>query len=342
MKISIAMATYNGARFLREQLDSIAAQTLLPYELVICDDGSTDTTLEIAEQFAKEVNFPVRIYQNESNLGFADNFLKAASLCEGDWIAFSDQDDVWLPHKLASVSRRFNDGVLLVLHSADLVDASLKANGKRWPDIKKDFIAEPLQNRPWWTPAGFTQCVSAELIRNYSWQIRPNDFHYPGKMQAHDKWTYLLANSLGRVAYIEESLALYRRHEETVTGSYSNTIRGRLADAKGRGASHYVMMSKISHEYANILSLFVKSEFDDAKLMSAIKYYQFLSHGLEWRAKLHSAAGLNEKFPAFLRLLQSGAYGNSIGNGLGFKAFLKDFIALTIPYCNSLNYTAKK
>lgn len=112
--------------------------------------------LEIAGQFAKEVSFPVRIYQNESNLGFADNFLKAASLCEGDWIAFSDQDDIWLPHKLATVSRRFNDGVLLVLHSADLVDASLKANGKRWPDIKKDFIAEPLQNRPWWTTAGFT------------------------------------------------------------------------------------------------------------------------------------------------------------------------------------------
>jgi glycosyltransferase involved in cell wall biosynthesis len=113
------MATYNGARFLREQLDSIATQTLLPYELVICDDGSTDATLEIAGQFAKEVSFPVRIYQNESNLGFADNFLKAASLCEGDWIAFSDQDDIWLPHKLATVSRRFNDGVLLVLHPAE-------------------------------------------------------------------------------------------------------------------------------------------------------------------------------------------------------------------------------
>ena len=140
MNISIAMATYNGAKFLREQLDSIAAQTLPPYELVICDDGSTDSTLAIAREFAKEVNFPVRIYLNEHNLGFADNFLKAASLCEGDWIAFSDQDDVWLPHKLATVSRRFNDGVLLVLHSSDLVDASLKANCKRWPDKKKNFI----------------------------------------------------------------------------------------------------------------------------------------------------------------------------------------------------------
>lgn len=342
MRISIAMATYNGAKFLREQLDSIAAQTLSPFELVICDDGSTDSTLEIARQFAKEVNFAVRIYQNKRNLGYADNFLKAASLCEGDWIAFSDQDDVWLPHKLATVSRQFNDGVLLVLHSAELVDASLKASGKRWPDIKKDFIAGPLQNRPWWTPAGFTQCVSAELIRNYSGQIRPNDFHYPGKMQAHDKWTYLLANSLGRVVYIEESLALYRRHEETVTGSYLNTFRGRLEEAKSRGSVHYMMMSKISHEYATTLSLFVKNEFDNANLKSAIKYYQFLSLGLEMRAKLHSTAGLYEKFPAFLRLLQSGAYGNSIGNGFGFKAFLKDFIMLITPRCNSLSYMVKK
>lgn len=274
MKISIAMATYNGAKFLREQLDSIAAQTLPPCELVICDDGSTDSTLEIAGQFAKEVNFPVRIYQNEINLGFADNFLKAASLCEGDWIAFSDQDDVWLPHKLATVSRRFNDGVLLVLHSADLVDASLKASGKRWPDIRSDFIAKPLQNRPWWTTPGFTQCVSAELIRNYSWQIRPNNFHDPEKIQAHDQWVYFLANSFGRVAYIEESLALYRRHEGAVTGSYLNTFRGRLEEARERGSSHYMMMSKISHEYAHTLSLFVKNGFDDTQLSLAIEYYQ--------------------------------------------------------------------
>lgn len=328
MKISIAMATYNGARFLREQLDSIATQTLLPYELVICDDGSTDATLEIAGQFAKEVSFLVRIYKNDKNLGYADNFLKAASLCEGDWIAFSDQDDVWLPHKLATVSRQFRDGVLLVLHSAELVDAALNPSGKRWPDLKKDRVVEPLQNRPWWTPAGFTQCVSAELIRNYSWQSRPHDFNYPEKLQAHDEWTYFLANSLGRIAYIKESLALYRRHENAVTGSYNSSFGDRLKGAKAAGTNHYMMLSRIAGEYVATLSKFKNQDETFPKSQTAANYYKWLSDRLVLRSKLHADAGLLKRLSIFLRLCHSGAYGSSVGKGLGIKALLKDFVAL--------------
>ena len=94
LKLSVAMATYNGERFLEQQLLSIARQIRLPDEMVVSDDGSNDGTIDILERFATNAPFPVRIYRNLNPLGYGDNFLKAASLCDGDLIAFSDQDDV--------------------------------------------------------------------------------------------------------------------------------------------------------------------------------------------------------------------------------------------------------
>jgi glycosyltransferase involved in cell wall biosynthesis len=81
MKVSIALATYNGDRWLREQFDSLARQTLLPGELVIRDDQSTDRTLEVVEQFASEAPFPIRVIRNDTRLGFADNFMRALRNC---------------------------------------------------------------------------------------------------------------------------------------------------------------------------------------------------------------------------------------------------------------------
>ena len=98
--ISVAMCTYNGSRFLAEQLKSIAEQTLLPCELIVCDDGSTDSTSEIVRIFAEAAPFPVRFIRNEQTLGSTNNFAKAVCLCRGDAIALCDQDDVWRKDKL--------------------------------------------------------------------------------------------------------------------------------------------------------------------------------------------------------------------------------------------------
>ena len=112
--ISVAMCTYNGERYLREQLESIASQTRLPDELVICDDRSTDSTAEIIRNFADLAPFPVRFNLNPVNLGGAakgitKNFEQACRLCTGDLIAFCDQDDVWLPQKLARMAQTMEE-----------------------------------------------------------------------------------------------------------------------------------------------------------------------------------------------------------------------------------------
>jgi len=128
--VSIALATWNGARFLRDQLASYECQTILPTELVISDDGSTDRTLEILAEFARSATFPVRILSGGERLGFADNFFRAANACTSQFIAFSDQDDVWLPKKLeeASADCRKDDSCL-TLHTSTLTDENLVPKG---------------------------------------------------------------------------------------------------------------------------------------------------------------------------------------------------------------------
>ena len=105
---SIALCTYNGERFLSQQLESLAAQTILPDELVICDDASSDSSLRILEDFAQKAPFIVRIFKNPKNLGYIKNFEKAIGLCSMDVIFLSDHDDYWESEKLNQVLKVFD------------------------------------------------------------------------------------------------------------------------------------------------------------------------------------------------------------------------------------------
>src|SRR3712207_5958138 len=129
---SVAMCTYNGARFLGAQLASVAAQTRTPDELVVCDDRSTDETARVVRDFAKSAPFPVRLHVNEENLGSTRNFERAVSMCEGDLIALCDQDDVWLPQKLARLEEEFarDASALAVFSDAGVVDEEARPAGQ--------------------------------------------------------------------------------------------------------------------------------------------------------------------------------------------------------------------
>ena len=123
--ISIAMATYNGEKFLEQQLQSLSKQTRLPAELVVCDDASGDATVDIVTRFSKTAPFPVKLVVNEQRLGWRGNFLKAASLCTSEYIAFCDQDDIWLPEKLAVVQAHLEkDRPTLLQHGYRMIDSA--------------------------------------------------------------------------------------------------------------------------------------------------------------------------------------------------------------------------
>lgn len=105
--LSIAVATYNGAKYLAAQLASLADQTVLPAEVVVCDDLSRDDTVRMLEAFAETAPFPVRVFRNDTQLGYARNFARAAKLCSGELICFCDQDDVWAHNKVETLQTHF-------------------------------------------------------------------------------------------------------------------------------------------------------------------------------------------------------------------------------------------
>lgn len=211
MKISIAMATYNGAKYLQEQLDSFVAQTRQPDELVVCDDGSTDSTLEILELFQKQAPFAVHIYRNEKNLGFVKNFEKALSLCTGDIIFLSDQDDVWFENKLAVVSQSFqgNPDKMVIINDYYVSDEKCKIKL-----FSKLSNIEAMGFGVDWYSAGCATALRA--------QFRDIVLPIPKYLRGHDAWINKLAIFSETRMIIRDPLQLYRRHFCNVSNSIAN------------------------------------------------------------------------------------------------------------------------
>ena len=268
MKISVAMATYNGQRFIREQLESLGAQKRLPDELVVSDDRSTDRTLEVVEEFAHTAPFPVRIYRSERNLGFSDNFLRAAKLCKGDWIAFCDQDDIWLPNKL-TVCEQYTDmphnDVVLVAHNAEVVDESLARSGVRYLNVRKKVICSGQRLPNLWVASGFTMMFRADLLSEFPCEERGPDPRVPTSRLAHDVWICRIARIVGDVVILPECLALYRRHGLTTTTFLSGgneAVREsrkfvrRVQALSTGGAGNYKMHARAARYQARIFDRF--------------------------------------------------------------------------------------
>ena len=225
--VSIAMATYNGAAHLRPQLQSLAHQRMLPYELVVCDDGSADDTLEIVRSFAEDAPFPVRVHCNDEHLGFADNFLKAASLCSGEFIAFCDQDDVWHEDKVkVCVSAFTGPDVFVCLHQGRVVDENLQPTGRFHPRIIPGRIVLPIGASPalrgLMQPPGFAMVFRTSLLSVDSshrpWSVFEIRDRMDGVM-SHDGWIWLLGASLGKPALVARDLVLYRQHPSNTLGA---------------------------------------------------------------------------------------------------------------------------
>src|SRR5258708_26884212 len=130
-RFSVAMCTYNGAKFVQEQLRSIVAQSAPVQEIIICDDGSADESCAIVDAFSREHPGIIRLYRNSTRLGYSQNFAQAISLCRGDIIFLSDQDDSWLPARVERIAALFagDDRCAVVSVAAIVTDASLHANG---------------------------------------------------------------------------------------------------------------------------------------------------------------------------------------------------------------------
>ncbi len=219
MPISVAMATFNGSRYLREQLGSIATQSLLPAELVVSDDGSSDDTLALVSSFAECAPFPVRLLPRDEQRGFADNFLHAARACRHDLIAFCDQDDIWLPHKLATAAQRMDrDASLLAMHRLTTTDEAMKPIGLWTQGIEKDDVFPALTLDPYINGWGNSMLFRRWLVTEIPSDHRPRQPEHAERPLSHDTWIYVLAAALGNVSHIAEPLVLYRQHGRNAIG----------------------------------------------------------------------------------------------------------------------------
>jgi glycosyltransferase involved in cell wall biosynthesis len=220
LTISIAMATYNGGRFVSEQLRSLAGQELPPTELVVTDDGSTDGTADLIEAFADSAPFSIRVHRNAERLGVLRNFEKALSLCNGDIIFLSDQDDVWLPDKIISVMAAFeaHPEALVILNDKIITDENLVPSG-----------ATMLTNiRGFGSP---DSCFVAGCCAAFRRQWLDFALPIPEGPPAHDSWLLGLAHRLEKVELIERPLQYYRRHSINFSqNSYSVGRRVNLWD----------------------------------------------------------------------------------------------------------------
>jgi glycosyltransferase involved in cell wall biosynthesis len=334
-RISVAMATYNGERYLQEQLDSLAEQTHLPCELVVGDDGSTDGTLAILEAFAARASFPVRIIRNTKNLGYADNFLQTASTCSGEWIAFCDQDDVWLPNKLDRCANaiRGNSGLTLVLQNAELCDKSLNARGHIYPNSLRPGVYQAGTCYGFWVWLGFLQTVNASVLKNLQFRDRPPNY-FPGyETQSHDKWICMIANALGGICVLREPVALYRRHENSLTGSYDRKpLRHRVDQMLATGAGHYAFLAEVASESAAVLRRLAEStENTDwtKRLSKGAVQFDRLAKVQSSRARLYNLDSLASRIQCFAELWTLGGYIGPTFSSMGWGSALKD-LAVTL------------
>lgn len=327
-KISIAMATFNGERYLQAQLASLARQSLRPHEIVISDDGSSDRTLQIVDDFARSAPFPVHVHRNERQLGFADNFLRAALRCSGEIIAFCDQDDVWLENKLARCAPAFEDqSVLLVMHSGCVVDKDLRPTGGLFPRVTADRVVGPLQVDPWGEASGFAMLFRACLPLVFSVAERPWSSITRDAPMVHDGWVWFLAGIFGKIAFVREPLVLYRRHGSTVTTPEPKTAFEMVRQSVSAGAAQYAAQAELAAQRAELIERTAPLLPEDFRVYSrrGALHYRAIHEILVMRSSLYAPKGhLAWRIRKFASLLAAKAYRPRERGGLGLRSFLKD------------------
>ena len=227
LQIWVAMCTYNGARFLPAQLESIATQSRLPDELVVCDDRSTDETVEIIKTFARRTSLAVRLEINENNLGTTKNFEKAIGLCRGDIIELADQDDVWHPQKLARIADVFqrSDDTVAVCSDAKVIDEESRCLRERLWD---SFFFNSDEQKRFANGQALNVLLKHPVVTGATMAFRQK---FCGLLlpiprnQVHDYWISLLMAACGDFQAIPETLIQYRLH----AGQQIGAGPGRLA-----------------------------------------------------------------------------------------------------------------
>lgn len=286
LEVSVALCTYNGARFLREQVRSICLQTRPPVEIVLSDDASRDGSVEVvraavAECAAERPGPPIalRVFENPVALRVVKNFEQAISACTSELIALSDQDDVWMPDRLALMVAHFEqDANLMLLHT----DARLVDSERR--DLNQTLFhaleVTPLELAQVHGGKAFDALLRRNLVTGATTVFRrsllADALPLPVEW-VHDEWLAIVASTTARVDLLEQPLIEYRQHESNQIGARRDTFKEKVRKAlASRGNTHVERAIKAELLLERLLQLGdrVPAEII-AKVRSKIEHQRF-------------------------------------------------------------------
>lgn len=320
--LSVALTTYNGCPFIGPQLESIAAQTRVPDEVVIGDDRSDDDTPLVTERFAATSGIPTRLQRNPSRLGIARNFEQVVRRCSGDIVVFADQDDVWMPHRLAAVEAALGaePDALGVFSNGSLIDE----HGAPLPGTLFDQCAFDSDARLRFRGAGaIAELVRRNVVTGATLAVRrsallpllPFDGFWP-----HDYYMALGLSALGRLLVIDDPLIHYRRHARQQIGFPAKSWRGVLQLVRGQNAAACAQESLAFEQLR--LRLIALGVDAGAPLIQVLRGKRRL---LAQRAEMRSR---RRRAPALMwRGLREGGYRKF---SIGWKQLIIDLVALGV------------
>ncbi|MDO4584308.1 MAG: glycosyltransferase [Planctomycetia bacterium] len=309
LSLSVAMCTYNGERFLQEQLDSLTRQERLPDELVVCDDGSTDKTWEILEKFAEHAPFPVRLYRNEKNLGYNQNFEQCALKCSGDVIFFCDQDDIWYPEKI-----RLHMEIFEKDPEMGMVFSDSEAQGEKTSDSIQRVFGLPKNYRKKLRKQDmlpFCRRYASWVGHCISYRTKYHPWLYPlPEPASYDRWIFIALNILEKTFFLEKVLVVHRIHPQQVTAPQQSSVSQKaisyhqmFAESQEAMAHRLTQLTLKTHIYIYIYMLLKSSRHYSRRALIREKQQMGLWY-------------------AILEFLNGGYFRHS----RGFFSFLSDFL----------------
>jgi glycosyltransferase involved in cell wall biosynthesis len=306
-KISVAMATYNGAQYLQEQLQSIASQTLLPNELVIFDDSSKDNTVRQLQEFKNSVSFEVRINRNQSNLGSTLNFERAIADCTGDLIFLCDQDDIWLLDKISTIVETFAKypSAGFVFSNAQFIDTEGKLLGEDLWSTLQGRNALFRKN----TGSLFAVMINGNVVTGatmaFRSHLRPLFLPIPFNW-IHDAWIAMIASASGWEGIgVEEPLVKYRRHPAQQIGASTDSLTRKVRSWAANDSDQQVKWKQLLEILDSRLEEIQRSsELDLSPSLTLLR--QKILH-IRNRITIRSSRGII-RFTSLLSELNSGNY----------------------------------
>ncbi len=302
--LSIALCTFNGATFLASQLQSLVDQDQLPSELIIQDDFSTDSTSQILGDFISRAPFQVKLQYNPYTIGFAQNFARAIHRCQSEIIALCDQDDVWIPKKIARITDIFqNPEVGLVFSNAELVDEKMQTIGySMWESIKFKNKEIKLMLNKQETAVLLKHYIVTGATLAFRSKFKPLILPIPQNWN-HDTWIALLISSISRVWPLPEKLVLYRQHSSNAIGGIKRNIITQIRQALTIDRQQYyeIELARYQQLYQRLIS---HPEFRPRQ--EALRQIEAKLQHLETRACL--PANRLKRLPKIFREIYSNGY----------------------------------